>query len=228
MKKWNLRIRYQMTKYTLNGEDLKVESPHCKDQTDRANRPHKPRPDFHFAHAPEEQKKLTRSAPLKSPNKKAGRSGGGFERPVWRSPPGRRQTFTLHRRRLALASRRRSGRLTVLALRVRHKANIHAAIVGTAGCSFIRLYRLVLAQSDDINLVRGHVVLRGQVLDHGIGAALAQIVVVIGRTDGVTSALQRDNLTLRARDAASELIECFFGLRGEVVFVETELHRGLR
>src|ERR1700730_773200 len=24
--------------------------------------------------------------------KKAGRSGGGFERPVWRSPPGRRQT----------------------------------------------------------------------------------------------------------------------------------------
>jgi len=71
MKKWNLRIQYQMTKYTLNGEDLKVESTHWKNQTDHANRPHKPGPDFHSAHTPEEQKKLTRGAPLNLQAKKS-------------------------------------------------------------------------------------------------------------------------------------------------------------
>ena len=63
---------------------------------------------------------------------------------------------------------------------VRHQANIHAAVLGAAFASLVDSTRLVLAQSDHINLVSGHVVLGGQILNHGIGAAFAEIIVVVG------------------------------------------------
>jgi len=79
---------------------------------------------------------------------------------------------SLHRRVvLARSGRRRS----VAAHGVGHKPDIDATIVGTPRGGLVRLNRLVFAEADHIDLVSGHVVLGGQVLDHRVGAALAQI-----------------------------------------------------
>src|SRR6266404_3277482 len=87
------------------------------------------------------------------------------------------------RRRYRLRLRRR------LALdRVGHQADVHAAVLGAAGSGAVGGDRLVFAQADQENLVRGHVRLRRQVLDHGRGAPLAQIVVVVLVADGVRAA----------------------------------------
>src|SRR5262249_42349218 len=92
------------------------------------------------------------------PCKKKGRSAFA-ERP-WRSPPGRREKL-LHRRRCGIRGRTRrgSGSLRILARSVRHQANIDAAVCSAAFAGLIVVHRLVLAQSDHINLVGRNVVL---------------------------------------------------------------------
>ncbi len=57
-------------------------------------------------------------------------------------------------------------RLRILALRVRHQANIHATVLGTSGGSLVGIGWLVLAQTNHINLVGRNVVFRRQVLNN--------------------------------------------------------------
>ena len=87
---------------------------------------------------------------------------------------------------------RRSCRLipgTVVATgRVRHQANIDPAILRRGPRRSCSTHRLILAQADQVNLVCRNVVLRRQILNHGIRAALAQIVIVVGRTNRIGSA----------------------------------------
>src|ERR1700730_2638989 len=96
--------------------------------------------------------------------------GGGIERPGWRSPPGRRGNSLLHRRRISLSG---GGRGALIALRVAHQVHIDTAILTPALSGLVRLDRLVLAQSDYVNLVGRDAVLRGQILNHSSGTALA-------------------------------------------------------
>src|ERR1700730_14938424 len=102
-------------------------------------------------------------------NKKAGRSGGGNERPVGEVLRGGGETL-LHRRRISLSA---GGRGALIALRVAHQVHIDPAILTPALSGLVRLNRLVLAQSNDVNLVGRDGVLRGQILNHSIGTALA-------------------------------------------------------
>src|SRR4029077_5909472 len=118
--------------------------------------------------------------PKQAPQKKSGRpQWGGLSSKVLRGGGG---NLCLQRRR-SRASRRSliAGRLLWRRTRARigHQPNIHAAVLGPTGASFIRLDRLILAQPDQINLVGRNALLRSQILDHSIGPALAQIVVVL-------------------------------------------------
>ncbi len=76
----------------------------------------------------------------------------------------------LHRRRTSLSG---GGRGALIALRVAHQVHIDTAILTPALSGLVRLDRFVLAQSDYVNLVGGHTVLRSQILNHSIGTALA-------------------------------------------------------
>src|SRR5437588_12280098 len=67
--------------------------------------------------------------------------------------------------------------------RIGHQADIDATVFGSAIPGLVRIYRLVLAQSHQVDLVGGNAVLRSQILNYGIGAALAQAIVVIGVAD---------------------------------------------
>src|SRR6266849_10431150 len=98
---------------------------------------------------------------------------------VWRNPPGRRETLQGRRR---IVGRCRCGR-SVRRLRwccaggVRHQVHIHPAILLPAFGSLVRLNRLILAEADQINLVGRDLLLRRQVLNDRVGAALAEVVV---------------------------------------------------
>src|SRR5208283_753746 len=87
-----------------------------------------------------------------------------------------------------------------------HQPDIHAAVLGATTSCFIRLDRLILAQPDQINLVGWNALLGRQVLNHRIGAALAQIVVVLRAANRVGRALDRNDVSLGSGDAGSKLI----------------------
>ena len=95
---------------------------------------------------------------------------------------------SLHRR-IVLARGRRSS-LVVAGSRVRHQADIDATIVGATSGSLVRLHRLVFAEADYVDLVRGYVVFRSEVLNHGVRTPLAQIVVIIRRANRIRSAFR--------------------------------------
>src|SRR5882762_9235660 len=100
----------------------------------------------------------------------------------WRSPPGRRGNLVGASRR----RRRRSCRLSGwrrIGSRVRHQANIYAAVLGTTFSCLIRIQWLVFAQSDHINLMGGDIVLNSQILDYRVGAAFAESIVVVSIAD---------------------------------------------
>src|SRR5690242_1166018 len=89
------------------------------------------------------------------------------------------QTFRLHRR--VAGARGRSCRLSVVTHGVGHEADVDAAVVGASGGRLVGLNWLVFAEADHINLVSRHVVFGREVLNHRIGAALTEVIVVVSR-----------------------------------------------
>src|SRR5579864_1852722 len=146
-----------------------------------------------------------------------------FRAAYWRSPPGRREK-SLHRRR---SRTRRRRRLLLTYNGVGHQANVHAAVRGAAITSLVVLDRLVLAQSDQINLVGGNVVFRTELLDHRIRTALAQAIVVICWPDRIRSTLDRNDVALGVGHGSREFVEILFGLLGQKVFVEAKVDGSL-
>src|ERR1700687_1126014 len=166
--------------------------------------------------------------PHKSPQKnQAAHRRGSL---VWQSPPGRRGKLDLQgwrscaRRPSLVAGRLRWGRSGPS---IGHQANIHAAILGATAGSFIGLDRLILTQPDLINLVGRNALLRSQVLNHSIGTALAQIVVVLWTAHRVGRAFNRDDVSLGSRNAGRQLVDRFPGVLRQIVPVESEMHRRL-
>src|SRR6266851_1105747 len=165
--------------------------------------------------------------PLPKPKNQAAHKRDGL---VWQCPPGRRgKLITLIRRRIRARRRRVAGRLRRCRSgpSIGHQADIHAAVLGTAVGSLIRLHRLVLTQPDQINLVGRNTLLRRQILNHSIGAALAQIVVVLFAAHRVGRALDCDDVSLGRGDAGGKLVDRFLGLLRQIVLVEPEMHRRL-
>src|SRR5882672_46983 len=101
-----------------------------------------------------------------------------------------------------LRCRSRWGR-SIATRNIRHQANIHAAVLGTAIGGFVALHRLVLAQSNHVNLVSGNVVLAGQILNDCGRTALAEVVVVVSSTDGIRTAFDGDQVAFGFADLAS-------------------------
>src|SRR5579862_5804370 len=108
----------------------------------------------------------------------------------WRSPPGRRESLLSGR--WGCLTRLRRG----AAGSVGHQFHIHPAIHSTAVPRLVRVDWLILAQANLINLVGWDLVLRRQILNYGIGAALTEAIVVIRRTDGIRTALDGDDVAL--------------------------------
>src|SRR5271156_4112576 len=67
-----------------------------------------------------------------------------------------------------------------LAGHVGKQLNFDSPVFGAPGSGRVWCDFLILANTDQIKLVRRHVVLRGQILNHGLGTALAEIVVIGG------------------------------------------------
>src|SRR5271165_3334118 len=65
---------------------------------------------------------------------------------------------------------------------VGHQTYIHAAVLGAARGARVLSNRVVLAESDQEDTERRNVVLLRQVPDHGIGPALAELIIVLGGT----------------------------------------------
>src|SRR4051794_21913108 len=100
--------------------------------------------------------------------------------------------------------------------------HFHAAIlgVGSAVAAFFR--RLFFAQTDHVDAVDRNVVLRYQVIHHGIGAFPAQFFVILPRTGGVGVALDGDEKPLVGLHVGDEFIEVALGFIGQRVPVELE------
>src|SRR6202163_1570279 len=157
--------------------------------------------------------------------KKSGRPQWGDL--VWQSPPGRRENLCLQRRRSCV--RRRS--LVLGCLRwvrslasICHQADIHAAVLCATIAGFIGLDRPILAQPDQINLVGRNALLRRQVLNHSIGAALAQIVVVLRGAHRVGRALYGNDVSLGSGDTGGQLVDGLSGILRQIVLVESEMY----
>src|SRR5882762_9368585 len=143
-------------------------------------------------------------------NKKTGRSGrvNGLPAkfPLW----GRVFDFVAEKlvgSARILRCRSRWGCRSIATRNIRHQANIHAAVLGTAIGGFVALHRLVLAQSNHVNLVSGNVVLAGQILNDCGRTALAEVVVVVSSTDGIRTAFDGDQVALGFADLAGKLVE---------------------
>src|SRR5438045_5628548 len=98
-----------------------------------------------------------------------------------------------------------------------YTAILFAAFRGIVGSHF-----LVLADADEIETAGRNVVFRRKVLHHRIGAALAEIVVVIGRADGVGSAGHFENEALRRAKLLAEVVELFLVILGQNGLIEAE------
>src|SRR4051812_42274535 len=81
-----------------------------------------------------------------------------------------------------------------------HQTDVHTAVLRPAAVSLVRRHWFVLAQPDHVELVGGNVVVLRQVLDHHVGALLAQDVVRVLAANGVSSALNFNNEVLLIRD----------------------------
>ena len=88
------------------------------------------------------------------------------------------------------------------------------------------VHRLVLTQSDHINLVRRNVVLGAEVLNHRRRAPLAQTIVVVCRANRVRSTFHRNDVALGVGNNRGQLVEFIFGVFAQEVLVEAKVHSG--
>src|SRR5689334_1307693 len=139
----------------------------------------------------------------------------------WWSPLGEEKTCSLRLARLrrlrhvALLSRRRSCiRLRLRGLRrdrIGHQAHVNAAVFGASRSAAVRSDGLVFAEADVVDRVCRNAV-RREVLDHGCGAALAEIVVVV----------------IEVRDRVLKHASAIAGLAGYALCLVGELAGGKR
>ncbi len=80
--------------------------------------------------------------------------------------------------------------------RIRQQPHLDAPVLLASFRGRVRSHFLVLADADQVEAVRGNPILRRQVLHHRIGAALAQVIVVLGRPGRVGSACDFENVAL--------------------------------
>src|SRR5581483_1887460 len=118
-------------------------------------------------------------------------------------------------------------RLLLVLRRISHQADIDAAILRPSGCRLVIGDRLILAQTNQENLVSGHVVLLRQVLNDSVVAAFAQVVVVILAANAIGAAFDGEDVALGVGNVGGELIQSLAGFARQIVFVESEVHRGL-
>src|SRR5438105_4410109 len=112
-------------------------------------------------------------------------------------------------------------------LHVGHELHVDAPILSTAVGGAVRRSFLIFAQSRHVDLVRGHVVLAGKILNSRRSTHLAKFVVVLCAANRVGSTNQLDYVSLGVRNVISELIESLFGFLAEYGTVERKVHRGL-
>src|SRR5262249_51803707 len=153
------------------------------------------------------------------------------QRQIWRrgpvchtAPPmgiaaGRRRLLLRRLRAAGLASQRSSVLVGAKAL------HSHAAVLGPRGAVARFIDRLLFAEPDGVNPIDGNVVLRHQVLHHGVGPPAAQEFVVGPGAGAVGVALYRDKEPFIRFHVAGELVEILFAVRGEREFVKFEGHR---
>src|ERR1035437_4531618 len=133
-----------------------------------------------------------------------------------------RLLLLLHLRRGAeLCGRSRLGRA------VRHQGYVHATVLGPPRGAGVHGYGIVLAQTNQVNLVRRNVIFLGEVLDDGVGAALAELIVVIRRPNRIGVAFNLNDGVLLATHLLRELVECLFVLAREIGLVEGKQNRGV-
>src|SRR5664280_551315 len=89
---------------------------------------------------------------------------------------------------------------------VRHQGYVHATGCGPPGGAGVHGCGIVLAQTNQVNLVRRNVIFLGEVLDDGVGAALAELVVVISRSDRIGVAFNLNDIVLLAAHLLLSLI----------------------
>src|SRR5258708_29171404 len=110
---------------------------------------------------------------------------------------------------------RSGGRCRSFAARyIGHQPHVDAAVLGTAIGGLIALHRLVLAQSDHVNLVSGNVVLACQVLNDGGRTTLAQVVVVVRGANGIRATFHGYQIAPGLSDLACKLGEGFLRVFG--------------
>src|SRR5258708_40130623 len=87
------------------------------------------------------------------------------------------------------------------------------------------VHRLVFAESDDLNAVHGHIVLRHKISLHGLSAATAQLQIVLGGASLVGEALNGHEIALHASDfGAANLIELLLGIVRKLRRIELKEH----
>src|SRR5262249_1208100 len=122
--------------------------------------------------------------------------------------------------RLLLVLRRRG----ITAHRAGHQANIYAAVLCASCLRRVLSYRLILTQSNHINLVCRQIVLLSQVLNHGRCTALAEHIVVLGAASGIGATNHLDDVLLGVGNVLGELIQGLLSLLAQVSLVKAEMH----
>src|SRR5258708_31695505 len=93
----------------------------------------------------------------------------------------------------------------------------HATVLLPVVSGLFIVHRLVFAESDDLNAVHGHIVLRHKISLHGFSAATAQIQIVLGGAGLIGEALNSHEIALHASDfGTANLIELLLGIVGKL------------
>ena len=88
---------------------------------------------------------------------------------------------------------------------IAHQPYVHPAIFSPAMGAGVVVHRIVFAQADDEYLVRRYIEFRSQVLGNGSGAALAELVVILGVSNRVGAPLDRYNVALDVWESAGPI-----------------------
>src|ERR1019366_2550434 len=117
--------------------------------------------------------------------------------------------------------RRRVGLYRRGLQRIGQQCDIDAAVLCATGGILVFRDWIVLAQPEDVDAVGRNAVLRCQILDHGIGPAPTQLVVVFGRTDSIGVTLHLNDVVLLPGDLLRKLVQQLLVGLGERCLVES-------
>src|SRR4051794_5153623 len=105
---------------------------------------------------------------------------------------------------------------------VGEQLDLNTTIFSTTGSGVVAGYLLILADSDQIKLVRRNAVLGLEVVCDCVGSTLAELIIVVGISDRICPSGQCKNVPSSIGEMGCHIVELLFVVGGQDRLIETE------